>query len=90
VGSDCVGYQFSTLRHGRGHIVRLATHPHWQRQGIGGRLLDETLLALERAGAEQRTVNTQENNLASLQLYRRFNFDRVGKPWSVWFKSLEK
>jgi ribosomal-protein-alanine N-acetyltransferase len=84
----CVGYQFSTLRNGRGHIVRLATHPHWQRRGIGGRLLSEALAALERSGAKQITVNTQEDNLTSLQLYHHFNFDRVGKSWRVWFRSL--
>jgi ribosomal-protein-alanine N-acetyltransferase len=85
---DCVGYQFSTLRNGRGHIVRLATHPRWQSQGVGGRLVSEALTALDQAGAERITVNTQEDNLASLQLYRHFNFDRVGKPCTVWFRSL--
>ena len=85
---DCVGYQFSTLRGGRGHIVRLAIHPHWQRQGIGGRLLSEALITFKQTGAKQITVNTQEDNLASLQLYRYFSFDRVGKPRSVWFRSL--
>lgn len=85
---ECVGYQFSTLRHGRGHIVRLATHPHWQHQGIGGCLLSRTMLAFERAGAEPVTVNTQDDNLASLRLYRRFAFERVGNPWLVWFQSM--
>jgi ribosomal-protein-alanine N-acetyltransferase len=85
---ECVGYQFSTLRDGRGHIVRLATHPHRQRRGIGGRLLSEAMLALGQAGAEPITVNTQQDNLASLQLYRRFSFDRAGKLWAVWFRSL--
>jgi ribosomal protein S18 acetylase RimI-like enzyme len=86
--SECVGYQFCTLRNGRGHIVRLATHPRWQRRGIGGRLLSAALTALDHAEAEQITVNTQEDNLVSLQLYHRFNFDRVGKPWAVWYRSL--
>ena len=85
---ECVGYQFSTLRDGRGHIVRLATHPHRQRRGIGGRLLNEALVALEKAGAEPITVNTQQDNLTSLQLYRRFSFERSGKSWAVWFRSL--
>jgi ribosomal-protein-alanine N-acetyltransferase len=85
---ECVGYQLSTLRNGRGHIVRLATHPRWQRQGIGGRLLSTATRALYDAEAESVTVNTQEDNRASLQLYRRFSFERIGRPWAVWFRSL--
>jgi GNAT superfamily N-acetyltransferase len=85
----CVGYQLSTFRGGRGHIVRLAVHPLWQHRGIGGRLLSEALQSLDEAGAHSITVNTQEDNRASLQLYDRFNFRRVGKPWEVWFRSLE-
>jgi ribosomal protein S18 acetylase RimI-like enzyme len=87
VGSECVGYQFSTLRNGRGHIVRLAVHPRWQGQGIGARLLGEALTALRRAGAEEITVNTQENNWPSLKLYRTFGFDPTGDSWTVWLRS---
>ena len=85
----CVGYQFCTLRQGRGHIVRLATHPQWQRQGIGQRLLSEALTSLEQAGARSVTVNTQQDNETSLRLYRRFAFQRIGSPWDVWFIALK-
>jgi ribosomal protein S18 acetylase RimI-like enzyme len=84
----CVGYQLSTLRNGRGHIVRLAAHPQWQHQGIGGRLLSGAMKALDDAGAHTVTVNTQEDNLASHQLYSRFSFEPVGTPWAVWRRSL--
>jgi ribosomal-protein-alanine N-acetyltransferase len=86
--AECVGYQLSTLRNGRGHIVRLAAHPRWQRRGIGGRLLSGVMRTLENAGAHTVTVNTQEDNLASHQLYQRFSFEPVGTPWPVWFRSL--
>jgi ribosomal-protein-alanine N-acetyltransferase len=88
LASECVGYQLSTLRNGRGHIVRLAVHPQWQGQGIGGRLLSQAMTALEKTGASSVTVNTQEDNLTSLQLYRDFSFERIGTPWPVWFRSL--
>ena len=85
---ECVGYQLCTLRQGRGHIVRLAAHPRWQRQGIGGRLLNEALVALQQAGVGTVTVNTQQDNEVSLQLYRRFSFERTHTSWDVWFRSL--
>jgi GNAT superfamily N-acetyltransferase len=89
LGDECVGYQFCTMRSGRGHIVRLATHPRWQHQGIGGRLLSGALSALDQAQVGSVTVNTQRDNEASLQLYRRFAFERIGTPWDVWSRSLE-
>jgi GNAT superfamily N-acetyltransferase len=83
---ECVGYQFSTLRHRHAHIVRLATHPRWSQRGIGARLLSEALLVFDQARANSVTLNTQQDNLASLRLYRRFNFKKVGRPWPVWRK----
>jgi len=84
----CVGYQLSTLRNKRGHIVRLATHPSWQQKGIAGRLLGTAIRTLEDAGAESVTVNTQQDNQVSLHLYERFAFQRIGRPCSVWFRSM--
>jgi GNAT superfamily N-acetyltransferase len=84
---QCVGYQFSTVRQGHAHIVRLATHPQWGQRGIGARLLSEALLALDPVHSV--TLNTQQDNLASLRLYKRFNFKKVGRPWPVWLQSFE-
>lgn len=81
---QCVGYQFSTLRQGHAHIVRLAADPQWRQRGIGAQLLSEALLTFDQAHSV--TLNTQQDNLASLRLYQRFNFKRVGKPRPVWLK----
>jgi ribosomal protein S18 acetylase RimI-like enzyme len=90
LNGECAGYQLSTLNQRRGHIVRLAVQPRLQRQGIGGRLLSDAMQSFEAAQAEVVTVNTQEDNLNSLRLYSRFSFERVGKPWTVWFRSMEQ
>ena len=84
----CVGYQFSTLRGTHGHLVRLATHPLWQRRGIGGRLLSCALDVLQAAGADEITVNTQQDNTTSQRLYHQFGFEPTGESWGVWLKSL--
>ncbi len=83
-GQKVVGYQFSTLRKRHGHIVRLAIHPAYQRQGIGRRLLLEALHTLARAGATEVTVNTQEDNDASRRLYDRLAFHPLGHRVGVW------
>jgi ribosomal-protein-alanine N-acetyltransferase len=88
--AECVGYQISTLRQGRGHIVRLAVHPEWQQHGIGEQLVGEALVELEEARARIITVNTQADNGESLRLYHRLGFERAGQPWGVWFRPMEQ
>lgn len=88
LGDVCVGYQFSTLVQGKAHIVRLATHPGWRGQGIGGRLLAEALNFFEHARPNVVTVNTQQDNQTSLRLYHRFGFREVDRPLGVWFRQL--
>jgi ribosomal-protein-alanine N-acetyltransferase len=88
--TECVGYQISTLRQTRGHIVRLAVHPEWQQHGIGERLVGKALEELEEARARIITVNTQADNAESLRLYHRLGFERAGQPWGVWFRSVEQ
>jgi ribosomal-protein-alanine N-acetyltransferase len=78
-----VGHAFSDLYGGRGHLVRLATHPDVQRRGIGARLLAESLSALLAAGAHPVTLNTQADNYASQSLYRRFGFLPTGEATTV-------
>jgi ribosomal-protein-alanine N-acetyltransferase len=88
--TECVGYQISTLRQARGHIVRLAVYPKWQQHGIGEQLVGAALEELEEARARIITVNTQADNGESLRLYDRLGFERAGQPWGVWFRSLEQ
>ncbi len=78
-----VGHAFSDLYGGRGHLVRLATHPDVQRRGIGARLLAESLSALLAAGAHPITLNTQADNYTSQSLYRRFGFLPTGESTTV-------
>ena len=61
-----VGYQISTSMQMGGHLARLATHPQYQRQGIGYAILRDLLVQFQQRGAIRITVNTQEENLASV------------------------
>lgn len=78
-----VGHAFSDIYEGRGHLVRLATHPDGQRRGIGARLLAESIAALLAAGAHPLTLNTQSDNYTSQSLYRRFGFLPTGDSTTV-------
>ena len=81
---EVVAYEL-TIPHGPGvHLVRLATAPEMQGQGVGGALLRWALLRFRQQGIQVVTVNTQASNQASRHLYRRFGFVDIGEEIPVW------
>jgi ribosomal-protein-alanine N-acetyltransferase len=79
-----LAYQISTATQLGGHLARLATHPAFQGQGFGYALLRDLLLQFERRGGLRVTVNTQEDNAASLALYAKAGFSATGESYSVY------
>lgn len=79
-----VGYQISTATVMGGHLARLAVIPESQGQGIGYELVRDSLSQFERRGARGVTVNTQQNNLASLTLYQKAGFHRTGEEYPIY------
>lgn len=79
-----VGYQLSTLYFDGAHLARLAVHPSAQGGGVGTVLLHDLLSRFTKRGVINTTVNTQESNHRSQDLYRRFSFERNGYDLPVW------
>lgn len=79
-----VAYQISTGTQMGGHLARLATHPNYQGRGIGSCLVEDALAQFHRRGALRVTVNTQEDNLASLAIYEKTGFARTGESFPVY------
>ena len=79
-----IGYQISTATVMGGHLARLAVVPQQQGHGIGFELVRDALSQFERRGARSVTVNTQQNNLASLALYQKTGFQRTGEEYPVY------
>ena len=69
-----VGYQISTSMTVYGHLARLAVHPEFQRKGIAFILVYDLLRRFEKREFWRITVNTQSNNVPSLNLYKKFHF----------------
>jgi ribosomal protein S18 acetylase RimI-like enzyme len=78
-----IGYQISTTSVWGAHLARLAVHPNWQGKGIGHFLVSELMHQVRRRGHQRLTVNTQEDNLQSLSLYRRLGFMETGDRYPV-------
>jgi ribosomal protein S18 acetylase RimI-like enzyme len=81
---EIIAYQISTANPMGGHLARLAVHPHRQAKGVGYALLYDLLQQFERRGAVRVTVNTQQDNLASLALYEKAGFRKTGEFYPVY------
>jgi ribosomal protein S18 acetylase RimI-like enzyme len=79
-----VGYQISTASPIGGHLARLAVRPNLQGNGIGSALVGDLIHQFNRRAARFITVNTQEDNLASLSLYRRAGFSLTGEKYPIY------
>ena len=52
-------------------IVALATHPEWQRSGVGAQLVDYAESVARDAGSTRVVVTTTNDNLPALYFYQR-------------------
>jgi len=83
-----IGYQISTYNPFGGHLARLAVHPAAQRQGIGYALVQDLLRESAERGLRKITVNTQDDNKASLALYKNIGFHRTREEYPVFIYQL--
>lgn len=79
-----VGYQYSTSSAMGGHLARLAVMPSLQGKGIGYLLVHNVLEHFKKQGSMHVTVNTQQNNSASLALYAKAGFTITGETYRVY------
>lgn len=78
-----LGYQLSTGNPDGAHLARLAVRKEAQGIGLGSALVADLVARMRRRGARLVTVNTQQNNRASLALYQKFGFVHTGEEHPV-------
>ncbi len=64
-------------------ILTLGVSPDAQGQGMGHALVADLIGRLGRRGFHRLTVNTQNDNFASLALYRKMGFRETGEWYAV-------
>ncbi len=74
VDGEVVAYAVTGRSHHHGYLQRLAVDPLHRRRGLGRTLVVDALRWLRRRGASEAAVNTQPDNHAALDLYRRLGF----------------
>jgi ribosomal protein S18 acetylase RimI-like enzyme len=87
---EIVGYQYSTSSTMGGHLARLAVKTSMQGKGIGFLLVHQVLSQFSRQGIKHVTVNTQQNNVASLALYKKAGFYITGESYRVYQHNFKK
>jgi ribosomal-protein-alanine N-acetyltransferase len=71
---NLIGYAGFWLIIDEAHIVNLAVHPEFRRQGIGGMLLKIILDLAKQKGALKATLEVRETNTPANLLYERLGF----------------
>jgi ribosomal-protein-alanine N-acetyltransferase len=83
-----VGYQLTTPSRTGAHLARLAVRPEQQGRGLGEALVHDLIEHLNQRGGRELTVNTQDNNRASLTVYQRLGFELTGARFPVYQRAL--
>ena len=79
-----IGYQITTLLHNHAHIARLAVLPDLQRNHIGFALVANVIEKYRKSWTREISVNTQEDNFKSLNLYRKIGFEMTEESFPIY------
>jgi len=86
LNNHIIGYELSTAAQYNAHLARLAVLPEFRHQAIARSLVTEMLADYTRRGIFQVTVNTQNDNQASLHLYKSLGFRPTFEEYPVLYK----
>ena len=60
------------------HIMNVAVHPEYRRQGVASRLLDELFELTVGDSRRGYTLEVRVSNVTAIALYERFGFEPSG------------
>lgn len=88
IGANLVGYQLSTRIHETAHLARLAVLPSYQKNGIGTTLLMDMIKHHQEQGIRTISLNTQSDNQASINIYKKMGFELLEERVPVYVYAL--
>ena len=80
-----VGYELSTSSYFSAHLTRLAVSPDFKKANIGYSLTRAMLEFFSSRGIQQITVNTQDDNAASIGLYKKLGFHVTDESFPIYW-----
>ncbi|MBE0427316.1 MAG: ribosomal protein S18-alanine N-acetyltransferase [Nitrospirae bacterium] len=76
--NNVIGYICVNRVLNEGHILNLAVHPEFRRQGIASMLMQELLKELKNKGCRFIYLEVRVSSLGARKFYERFGFKVVG------------
>lgn len=76
--ANLIGYGIMSVAVGECEILNLCTHPIYQGQGLGKKMLSHLLKIGLKDGADMAFLEVRESNTRALQLYRSIGFNEIG------------
>jgi len=77
--TETIGYMILYTVADEAHILNIAIHPRYRRQGFASRLIQYVLNHFEQKGVHDFFLEVREGNLSAINLYRRFGFEKIGR-----------
>lgn len=77
--SNVIGYCLYQMMFEQAEILRIGTHPDYQRQGIASQTIDKLHEFLQSNQVESLLLEVRANNHAAIALYERQNFVVIHK-----------
>jgi ribosomal-protein-alanine N-acetyltransferase len=72
-----VGFSIVSMAVGEAHIMNICVDPDVQKQGVGGRLL-ENMIELARKKADSIFLEVRPSNKIAVSLYKKRGFNEIG------------
>jgi len=76
-GDRIIGYGGFWLVVDEAHLVTIAVHPDFRRQGIGRQIMQYLLHLAKQLGAKRATLEVRESNVVAQEFYSKFGFISV-------------
>ena len=83
------GYAVCWFVREQGELANIAVAPERRGQGLGARLLVESLARMEEKGVRQVYLEVRESNRAAQRFYDGFGFRQVGRRRNYYVKPRE-
>lgn len=83
-----IGYELSTASHLSAHLTRLAVHPDYKHVNIGYSLARLMIEYFKQFHIDQITVNTQQDNSASIGLYKKLGFSLTDESFPIYWREI--
>jgi ribosomal-protein-alanine N-acetyltransferase len=76
--TDPIGFVITWFVADEVHVLNVATHPEWRRQGIASKLMTEVIAVARAEDVRHLLLEVRRSNAHAVALYRKLGFYAMG------------